>query len=221
MTEVSNADDDVRLDIAVKVLDRPCLVVGGGPVGVRRIERLVAAGAAVTVVSPTLAPLGTESTQIRWLNREYQTGDTSGMWLVVAATGRFDVDSAVVAEATASGILVNDVTTSRRGDVAFPALATDGAVTATFRTDGGSPALSAWIRHRFCAQWEGIGQVAELMAEARLRLADHGRPTSHSGWTRALDEGLVELVASGQIPEARALLWKHLNLNDHQHGLSD
>lgn len=215
------SDEDIRLDVAVKVAGRPCLVVGGGPVAVRRIERLVAAGAAVTVIAPTLAPLGVDSTQIRWLNREYRNGDTGGMWLVVAATGRFDVDSAVVAEASAAGILVNDATVAGRGDVTFPAVATEGAFTATFRTNGASPALSAWIRRRFCAQWDRIGEVTDLMGQARLRMAETGLSSSHPGWAQALDRGLVELVHAGQTAEARALLWDCLDLSDEPRGLSD
>ncbi len=40
----------------LELAGRRCLVVGGGVVAERRVESLVAAGAAVTVVSPALTP---------------------------------------------------------------------------------------------------------------------------------------------------------------------
>jgi siroheme synthase-like protein len=238
---VSPVSDGPWLDLAVRMVGRPCLVVGGGPVAVRRIERLLAAGAHVTVVSPTLdlpndppeppeplgsdstsirwtgsdsPPVGTDSTSIRWIEREYRRGDADGMALVVAATGVEEVDTLVVAEAVEAGIPVNDATRGERGTVVFPATTTDGAVTITVRTAGASPALSAWIRRRFDAQWAGIGEVAVLMGEMRAELTSSGAPSSHPGWTAALDDGLVDLVQRGEHDRARALLRAHLGLGD-------
>ena len=232
------------LDIAMRMVGRPCLVVGGGPVAVRRIERLLAAGAHVTVVSPTLAlpidpldPLGVDSTSIRrarpesgpgetdsmsirWDQREYRRGDVDGMALVVAATGVDKVDASVVADALDAGIPVNDATRAERGTVAIPATTTtDGVVTVTIRTDGTSPALSAWIRRRFDAQLARIGEVAELMGEVRSELVDSGQPSSHPGWAQALDDGLVDLVQRGEFDRARAMLRSYLGLDEDPMGV--
>jgi len=40
--------------VALDLRDRPCLVVGGGPVAEGKVEGLLDAGARVTVVSPAL-----------------------------------------------------------------------------------------------------------------------------------------------------------------------
>lgn len=205
------------LDIALRIDGHPCLVVGGGPVAVRRIERLIAAGAQVTVVSPTLdlSPLGVDSTSIRWERREYRAGDVEGMALVVTATGIDAVDSTVVADAAAAGIAVNDVSNHGRSTVMFPAAATQGATTFTVRTNGLSPALSAWLLHRISDELaNGVDALAAIMGDVRSELVECGRPTSHPGWATALDDGLLDLVRRGETERARAALRAALELDD-------
>ena len=46
----------VPYPIFLDLVDRPCLVAGGGPVAEAKVRGLLAAGARVTVVSPTLTP---------------------------------------------------------------------------------------------------------------------------------------------------------------------
>lgn len=81
---------------------RRVVVVGGGRVCARRVPKLLAAGALVTVVSPELHPdlagPAREGT-IDWQAREYRPGDLAGAWYVIAATSAADVNAAVVAEA--------------------------------------------------------------------------------------------------------------------------
>ena len=88
----------VFLDLA----DRPCLVVGGGPVAEGKVEGLLAAGARVTVVSPTLAPAllaAARDGRLRWWPREYTRGDVAGFTLVIVATDDDAVNAQAAAEA--------------------------------------------------------------------------------------------------------------------------
>src|SRR5690242_21963327 len=61
--------------------DRPCLVVGAGPVGLEKIEGLLACDAAVTVVAPEaideVRELADEGT-ITWHRRRYEPSDLAG-----------------------------------------------------------------------------------------------------------------------------------------------
>ncbi len=74
--------------IVADLTGRPCLVIGGGAVALRKVAGLVEAGARVTVVSPWLTPallrLAAEA-PLRWRPREYALGDAAGFTLVMVA----------------------------------------------------------------------------------------------------------------------------------------
>lgn len=74
---------------------RRVLVVGGGPVALRRASALGEAGAAVVVVAPAVVD-GMPGEVIR---RRFRPTDVGGAWLVVAATGVVDAVVAEVCEA--------------------------------------------------------------------------------------------------------------------------
>ncbi|MCM0615505.1 uroporphyrinogen-III C-methyltransferase [Paenarthrobacter sp. TYUT067] len=92
---------------ALRLLGRPVLVVGGGPVAQRRAKGLLDAGAEVTVV----APVATETLRgqaasglLTWEPREYRTSDLDGVWFVQTATGTAAVDTQVAADAEAQRV---------------------------------------------------------------------------------------------------------------------
>ncbi|MEV7136024.1 uroporphyrinogen-III C-methyltransferase [Arthrobacter sp. NPDC093128] len=89
---------------ALRLLGRPVLVVGGGPVATRRAKGLLDAGARVTVVAPA-ASAGLEELAdaglLTWEQRHYRTSDVDGVWFVQTATGDPAVDSRVSADAEA------------------------------------------------------------------------------------------------------------------------
>lgn len=92
---------------ALRLLGRPVLVVGGGPVATRRAKGLLDAGARVTVVAPLasqalngLADAGL----LTWEPRNYRSSDVDGVWFVQTATGDSAVDAQVAADAEAQRI---------------------------------------------------------------------------------------------------------------------
>jgi uroporphyrin-III C-methyltransferase/precorrin-2 dehydrogenase/sirohydrochlorin ferrochelatase len=92
---------------ALRLLGRPVLVVGGGPVAARRAKGLLDAGARVTVVAPLACPALTELSDaglLAWEPRRYRTADIDGVWFVQTATGDPAVDARVSADAEAQRI---------------------------------------------------------------------------------------------------------------------
>ena len=82
----------------IKLADRACLVVGAGEVAASKIESLLIAGARVTVVAPraisSIEDLA-HSGRLTWLQREFQSDDLDGVFLVIAATSSGAVNRAV------------------------------------------------------------------------------------------------------------------------------
>lgn len=88
----------------VMLSGRRVVVVGGGRVSARRVPRLIAAGAHVTLVSPEAAPrlaaLAAEG-RIEWIRRAYEPGDLGAAWYAMASTDDPEVNALVAAEAEA------------------------------------------------------------------------------------------------------------------------
>ena len=92
---------------ALRLLGRPVLVVGGGPVAARRAKGLLDAGARVTVVAPLACPALNDLAAaglLDWQPRPYRGSDVDGAWFVQTATGTPAVDAQVAADAEAQRI---------------------------------------------------------------------------------------------------------------------
>lgn len=74
--------------LALKLAGRRVLVVGGGAVASRRVPALLAAGAEVVVVSPSLTPALqalADAGRLRWRAGRFTPADLDGAWLVQVA----------------------------------------------------------------------------------------------------------------------------------------
>lgn len=92
---------------ALRLLGRPVLVVGGGPVAARRAKGLLDAGARVTVVAPVASAALQELADaglLTWEPRTYLSSDVDGVWFVQTATGDSAVDAKVSADAEAQRV---------------------------------------------------------------------------------------------------------------------
>ena len=135
--------------IFLKLTGRPCIVIGAGHLAESKIESLLAANAAVTVIAPhateRIAAIA-EADDLTLHLREYATGDLAGQFLVVAATNVPAVNRAVFAEAESSGILINAVDDPPFCDFYFPSVVRRGDLQIAISTAGHSPALAQRLR---------------------------------------------------------------------------
>jgi four helix bundle protein len=135
--------------------DAPVVVVGGGPVGARKIKGLLAMGAAVRLVSPAateeLRDLAAGG-RIAWTQREYVAGDLGRARLVFAATNQRAVNAAVASDAAADGILCNVADAPDEGSFHLPAVYRGAQATIAVSTSGVNPAGAKQLRDRI-ARW--------------------------------------------------------------------
>ncbi|WP_457974014.1 uroporphyrinogen-III C-methyltransferase [Arthrobacter sp. D1-17] len=92
---------------ALRLLGRPVLVVGGGPVATRRAKGLLDAGARVTVVAPVASAALSELADaglLTWEPRTYRSEDVDGVWFVQTATGDSAADAQVSSDAEAQRV---------------------------------------------------------------------------------------------------------------------
>lgn len=200
--------------IFLEVAGRPCLVVGGGPVAERRVEGLLAMGAAVTVVSPSLTGrLGAlaEDGKLRHMAREYRGGDLDSHQLVFVATGDGEVTAAVLREGRERGVWVNAADSPAGCDFFLPSVLRRGELVVAVGTGGTSPALSRAIREELEAYFtQDYAVLAEVVAEVRRELGQRASIPDGAAWQRALNGDLRRLIAEGKREEARAYLLARL-----------
>ena len=185
------------------VSGKPCLVVGGGRVALRKVEGLLGCGADVTVVAPTVVD-AIDALPVRVERRPYQRGEAAGYWLVIAATGEPLVNQAVFDDACAARVWVNAADDPARCTFTLPAVARRGPLLLTISTGGGSPALAAWLRDRFAVELgEEYEVLLRLLSEARVTIQGSGRPTEDVDWLSVLDSHMLDLIRAGDIGKAR------------------
>lgn len=190
--------------------DKPCVVLGGGHVALRKVKGLLDAKAKVTVISPEivaeLAELAAEK-RIVWQRKCYEQGDLDDFILAICAIGNEKINAEVQREAKQKKVILNVVDRLEFCDFALPAKIRRGDLLVTFSTNGKSPALSRYLRCKMerefdetYANW--LDKLVQLRKEAIEKL-----PTSDDReifWRSALSDEVMELVKNKKYDEAEA-----------------
>jgi len=137
------------LPLFARLEGRPCLVVGGGVVGARRVEQLLKAGAAVTVVAPEFGPAVTElarAGRIEALAESFHPRHIGASLLIVAATSDPAVNREVAAAAAAASRLCNVVDEPALCSYIMPTIIDRDPITIAVSSAGRSPVLARWIK---------------------------------------------------------------------------
>src|SRR5437867_9119502 len=96
----------------LRLTGRRCLVVGGGDVGLEKVEGLLICDASVHVVAPDACPGVRDlaaTGDVEWSPRRFAPGDLEGHFLAIAATSDTETNIAVFEEAERRSMLCNVV----------------------------------------------------------------------------------------------------------------
>lgn len=208
--------------VCLRLVDRPCLVVGGGDLAERKVRTLYAAGGRITVVA------GEIKTRLRnfitrhgitAIERAVRPEDVDDKFLVVAATDDRDTNKMIAYQARKAGALVNVVDSLEDSDFIVPASLRRGDLTIAVTTNGKIPALSRKIRERLEIQFgDEYAHYVSLLLPARKALytADGFSPAERK---RCMDEllnlPLLPLLKKGDYDSARRMVQVFLQ----EHGL--
>lgn len=189
--------------ICLDIAGRHCVVIGGGRVAERKVRALMEYDARVTVISPemteALASLH-EKERLIWLNRAYQEGDLTDVFLVIAATGDPDVQKRVHDEANRNNILLNVADVPKWCNFILPATVRRGDLSISVSTGGKSPALASHLRQKLEEQFGSEYEVLlSLLGGLRSEVLDQGRPHEENKdlFNQLLHPKMVEWVRNG------------------------
>jgi siroheme synthase-like protein len=198
----------------LKLTGRRCVVVGGGDIGLEKVEGLLACGGSVTLIAPEageeLERLAAEGS-IEWLRREYRPGDLEATFIAIAATNDTDVNIGIYEDAEQRAMLVNIVDVPPLCNFILPAIVRTGPLAIAISTAGASPALAKRMKREISnAFGEPYARLAVLLNEAR-GWAKGTLPTYQD--RKAFFEGIVngdpdpiELIRAGDEQAVRELI---------------
>jgi siroheme synthase-like protein len=198
----------------LRLTGRRCVVVGGGEIGLEKVEGLLACDGRVVLIAPDavdeLRSLAAEGS-IDWIRRDYEAGDLEGTFIVIAATDDTAVNIRVFEDAERRAMLVNVVDVPPLCNFILPAIVRTGPLAIAISTAGASPALAKRIKAEIAeAYGEPYARLAVLLNEAR-GWAKGTLPTYQD--RKAFFEGIVngepdpvELLRGGDEAGVRALI---------------
>lgn len=135
----------IHLDLTGKRV----LVVGGGPVAVRRARAAVACGADVRVVALEVS----EALNVPVELRAFEPEDVDGAWLVLSCTGTVDDKVAELCEGRHIWCVRSD--DHAQSDAWMPAVARIDEVVVSV-TSGRNPRRSVAVRDAIVAKWHEL-----------------------------------------------------------------
>ena len=198
----------------LRLSGRRCVVVGGGEIGLEKVEGLLACGGEVTLIAPEanaeLRELAEEGS-IRWERRAYEPADVEGTFIAIAATDDTDVNIGIYEDAERRAMLVNVVDVPPLCNFILPAIVRQGSMAIAISTQGASPALAKRMKREISEQFgPAYAELAVILNEVR-------------GWAKGTlptyndrrdffeeivngDPDPVELIREGRTGEVREII---------------
>ena len=163
---------DTPLYIAcLRLSGRRCLVVGGGEIGLEKVEGLLACDADVVLVAPDAVPeleAYAAEGSIAWERRTYEPADLEGTFMVIAATNDTEINISVYEEAERRAMLVNVVDVPPLCNFILPAILRTGPLAIAISTAGASPALAKRMKREISENFgEPYARLAMILNDAR------------------------------------------------------
>ncbi|GAA1990969.1 uroporphyrinogen-III C-methyltransferase [Microbacterium pumilum] len=170
--------------LGVSLTGRTVVMVGGGDVTARRLERFLSEGALVRLIAPELSGAVAalvDAQRVEWIPRRARRSDLAGAWLVHTATGDPRVDTDIAAACERRRILCVNASDGAHGSARLAAETHAGDVVVGVVSDAGvDPRRAGRLRDA----------VAALIRDGSLPLRRQ-RPTR---------SGRVDLVGGGPGP---------------------
>ncbi|MCC8042333.1 MAG: bifunctional precorrin-2 dehydrogenase/sirohydrochlorin ferrochelatase [Oscillospiraceae bacterium] len=185
------------------ITDKLCLVVGGGRVALRKIQRIKPFGARITVVSPLICAEIREIKEVEIRERAFIASDLDNVDFVVSATGVKTVGEEIFRLCIEKNTPVNTVDDKEKCTFIFPSLITEGDITLGISTGGKSPLFAKYLK-------EIIQPLINEDNLALLKILEEKRPLimqkiQSADMRKAVQERLLEMLISTDKPNMEAI----------------
>ncbi|MBK3493711.1 siroheme synthase [Viridibacillus sp. YIM B01967] len=168
----------VYYPIMLQIKDKLCVVIGGGQVANRKVNSLLAAGALVTVISPTLHEKLQEKWRkqlLTWVEKSFEAADIQDAFCIIAATDQPSIN-AKVKENVLPHQLLNIVDDATASNFIVPATVRRGDLTIAVSTAGANPGLAKKVKEDLSLQFDDYyGDYVAFLQSARMDILANER----------------------------------------------
>ena len=152
----------------VELQDKNILIVGGGKVALRKLEKLLPYGARISVAAPEIDEALLQLNAAEYIFSPFEGSLLSGQDMVIAATNNKAVNGQIAALCRELHIPVNVVDDRDECSFIFPSLVKRGQLSIGISTGGASPSAAIWCRERIEDMIpEEMPQIIEQMETLR------------------------------------------------------
>lgn len=142
--EAAAATDFPRFPLFMSLSGKTVTVIGAGKIASRRIKVILEYGARIRVIAPQIcAEIRALPGSLEIIEREYERGDVSGSFMVIAATDSREVNQKAGADAKAEGIHISVADSREECSFYFPAVIRKGSMSIGLVSDGSDHAATA------------------------------------------------------------------------------
>lgn len=154
----------------VDVENQNCLVVGGGVVALRKIEKLLPFNPNITVVSPKVHKEILSIENINIIKRKFDFNDLKEKSFVITATDDKVLNKEIYNFCKENNIPVNTVDDKDNCSFIFPALARNNGVTVAISTSGKSPIYAKYLRKKIESLIQDSESIVDNLSKYREKI---------------------------------------------------
>ena len=205
-----------HLPVFINLRQKPCLVVGGGVIALRKVNLLLKAQAKIKCISPEfcsgLIDLS-KNNALDLIEKHFESSDIDNPSVIIAATNDDKTNAIVSSLAHESGIPINVVDSTDLSSFIMPSIVDRSPVVIAISSAGKAPVLARIIR----AKLETIipsayGNLAEIAGEYRQKVKQRfvNLKDRRKFWESVFSGVIAEKVFAGRSEEAKADIEKYL-----------
>ena len=193
--------------INLDVTGKPCVVIGGGKVALRKILGLLEAGARIKVIAPEICAQVDElfkRGEIFWTRANFSAELLGDEIILIAATNSAQINRQACEVAQARKILFNSVDAG--GNFNVPSRIRRGDFLLTISTGANSPAFAKFVRQMLEAELdENFGAGLEIISRARREVKQllPNQPAREKFWRKVLTPELWQLLKAGELDKLK------------------
>ena len=206
-----------HLPIFINIRKKPCVVIGGGDIALRKINLLLKAQAKVDCLSPLFCK-GIKNLSkdghITLINKSFDQTDIKDYSIIIAATDDSSVNSSISAIAQVKKIPVNVVDSPELSSFIMPSIVDRSPLIIAVSSSGKAPVLSRIIRAKLeTVIPSAYGILADIAGEYRQKVKDRFSTIKdrRAFWEAVFSGVIAEKVFSGRISEAKEDIQRQLD----------